>query len=55
MRVFFRVDGNQEIGSGHFIRCRLLARALREAGAPASFVTSTPECMLVHELCGEGL
>jgi len=54
VRVFFRVDGNEEIGSGHFVRCRLLARALREAGALSSFVTSTPECMLVHELYDEG-
>ena len=47
--VLFRVDAGRTVGSGHFVRCRLLARALREDGLRSCFVTATPENSLVAE------
>jgi UDP-2,4-diacetamido-2,4,6-trideoxy-beta-L-altropyranose hydrolase len=54
MQVFFRVDANRRIGTGHFVRCRLLARELRRWGASATFLTSTTHCSLLRELEMEG-
>lgn len=45
-RVFFRVDADDRIGSGHLVRCRLLADALRRHAVPSTFLTtSTPEIL----------
>lgn len=54
MRILFRVDAGPEAGSGHFMRCRLLARALRRRGAQPGFFTSTPDNDLLGEAREEG-
>ena len=41
--VFFRADGNKEIGTGHVMRCLSLADAFREQGVPSVFVTAEPD------------
>lgn len=41
--VFFRADGNSQIGTGHIMRCLSLADALREDGVPSAFVTAEPD------------
>ena len=38
MRAIFRCDSSTLIGSGHVIRCRTLARQLREEGIESYFV-----------------
>lgn len=37
MKVLFRADASNSIGTGHLIRCRSLARALRSLGADVRF------------------
>jgi len=41
-KIFLRADGNQQIGTGHIMRCLSLADAFRERGAVCAFVTAEP-------------
>lgn len=43
MKVVFRTDATGKIGTGHVVRCRTLAEALRERGAEISFVCRDEE------------
>jgi len=38
MRIVIRCDVGQDVGSGHVMRCRVLARELRRCGSQVSFV-----------------
>lgn len=42
MRVLIRADACAVIGSGHFVRCRSLGRALRGLGAEVRFIGRVP-------------
>lgn len=53
MQVVFRVDAGPEAGSGHFIRCRRLARTLRERDVESGFITATPKNPLLREASDE--
>ncbi|MBP5262384.1 MAG: UDP-2,4-diacetamido-2,4,6-trideoxy-beta-L-altropyranose hydrolase [Clostridiales bacterium] len=38
--IYFRADGNQQIGTGHIMRCLSLADALRKHGKDSTFIVS---------------
>jgi UDP-2,4-diacetamido-2,4,6-trideoxy-beta-L-altropyranose hydrolase len=53
-RVYFRVDADPRIGSGHLVRCRLLADGLRRRAVPSGFLTSTTPEFLCESLAAAG-
>jgi len=54
MRVVFRVDASQQIGTGHIIRCLSLAKALREQGADCQFICRAHPGHLINRIVNEG-
>ena len=53
MRVLFRADASAGIGSGHWIRCRSLARSLRSEGADVRFCGRAPAGVFRETLARE--
>ncbi|MBN1688182.1 MAG: UDP-2,4-diacetamido-2,4,6-trideoxy-beta-L-altropyranose hydrolase [Candidatus Omnitrophica bacterium] len=43
LKVAFRVDASNRIGTGHLIRCTVLAEAVRDIGAEVFFITNDSE------------
>lgn len=52
--LFFRVDANDRIGMGHFMRCLALAQAWKDAGGRAAFLTACDFEPLLSRIHGEG-
>ena len=42
-KVYFRCDGNAQIGGGHIMRCLSIANALKELGVESEFIVSDSE------------
>jgi spore coat polysaccharide biosynthesis predicted glycosyltransferase SpsG len=51
---FFRADANQQIGSGHIIRCRILARELQKLHFTSVFIINNTDETFKTELIKEG-
>jgi UDP-2,4-diacetamido-2,4,6-trideoxy-beta-L-altropyranose hydrolase len=54
MNVVFRVDASNAMGTGHVMRCRTLATALRRRGARVQFITRAHDGHLGDMLAREG-
>ncbi|WP_081666822.1 UDP-2,4-diacetamido-2,4,6-trideoxy-beta-L-altropyranose hydrolase [Laribacter hongkongensis] len=54
MRVVFRTDASQDIGSGHVMRCLTLAHALQGQGADVLFICRTHPGNLITLIREEG-
>lgn len=54
MKVGFRADASPELGTGHLMRCRALARSLQRRGAEIVFFSSSLPEWLTGELMSDG-
>ena len=54
MKIVFRVDASLQIGTGHVIRCLVLAHALQEKGAEIDFICRRHEGNLINKIRAEG-
>ena len=55
MKIAFRCDASVEIGSGHVVRCLVLAEALRSQGAEVCFICRDHPGNLVALIQGKGI
>lgn len=53
MRVVFRVDASNRMGTGHFMRCHALAEVLRQRGADVRFVCRAHPGHMIEALTRE--
>jgi UDP-2,4-diacetamido-2,4,6-trideoxy-beta-L-altropyranose hydrolase len=54
MKIAFRVDASSQMGSGHLMRCRTLALALRDCGHEVSFICRAHQGHLIWLLIEDG-
>tara|TARA_A100001015_G_scaffold133674_1_gene148327 strand:- start:2406 stop:3956 length:1551 start_codon:yes stop_codon:yes gene_type:complete len=54
MNVVFRVDSSSKIGTGHVIRCKTLARALKKKGCEVLFISRDHNGNISKNLSDEG-
>ena len=54
MKVIFRVDASTQIGTGHAVRCRTLADALRTRGAEVQFICRAHSGHMGEQLSRDG-
>ena len=55
LRIAFRTDANQQIGTGHFMRCLTLADELRRSAADICFVSRALPIHLQQMLSEHGV
>jgi UDP-2,4-diacetamido-2,4,6-trideoxy-beta-L-altropyranose hydrolase len=55
LRIVFRIDANQQIGTGHFMRCLTLADAMRRSDADICFVSRALPLHLQQMLSEHGI
>jgi len=53
-RFVFRVDSSQKIGSGHVMRCLILAEELRECGASVEFIVRDHKGNINQQIISKG-
>lgn len=54
MKILFRADASREIGSGHIMRCMVLAEELKNQGAECTFVCSDSDGNLINQIRDHG-
>lgn len=54
VQFFFRADANIQIGSGHIVRCRILARELKRLNRASAFIIKNTDKKFQEELQKEG-
>ena len=54
MRAVFRVDASLQIGTGHVMRCLVLADALNDNGINVEFICRNHEGNLVERIRSKG-
>jgi len=55
MKIVFRTDSSIYIGTGHIMRCLVLAQLLRESGNDIQFCIREQEGSLLELLISKGL
>ena len=54
MKIIFRVDSSLSMGSGHVMRCLVLAEALREKEADVEFICRKHKGNLIDKIRSNG-
>jgi UDP-2,4-diacetamido-2,4,6-trideoxy-beta-L-altropyranose hydrolase len=54
MIIFFRVDASLEIGSGHVMRCLVMAHAFKKIGYVCEFISKNHNGNLIYKIIDEG-
>jgi UDP-2,4-diacetamido-2,4,6-trideoxy-beta-L-altropyranose hydrolase len=54
MKILFRADASMKIGSGHIMRCMVLAEELKSQGAECTFICSNGDGNLIDKIRDHG-